>query len=67
MRSMDLSRKQRTLAALDDVSRDLAEILSENTELNEDEQSFIECHLRYMQLTYSNWKQGPIAKSQLAA
>ena len=64
---MDLSRKQRTLAALDDVSRDLAEILSESAELTEDEQSYIECHLRFMQLVYSNWKQGPIEKSPLAA
>jgi hypothetical protein len=67
IRPMDLSKKQRTLAALDDVSRDLIEILSDGTKLNEDEQSYIECHLRLMQLTYSNWKQGPIEKSPLAA
>ena len=64
---MDVSKKLRTLAALDDVSRDLVEILSEGTDLNEDEQSYIESHLRLMQLTCSNWKQGPIEKSPLAA
>ena len=64
---MDLSRKQRTLAALDDVSRDLAEILSEESHLNEDEQSLIECHLRFMQSSYANWKQGPHAKFPLAS
>ena len=42
-------------------------MLSEGTELNEDEQSYIECHLRLMQLTYSNWKEGPIKESPLAA
>jgi hypothetical protein len=64
---MRFSKKHRMLAALDDVSRDLIEILSDGTELNEDEQSFIACHLRLMQLTYSNWKQGPIEKSAVAA
>ena len=60
---MDGSRKQRTLAALDDVSRELVELLSEGISLNEDEQSYIACHLGLMQLTYSNWKEGPIEKS----
>ena len=64
---MDFFKKHRTLAALDDVTRDLVEMLSEGTELNEHEQSYIDCHLRLMQLTYSNWKQGPIEKSPLAA
>jgi hypothetical protein len=64
---MDVSKKLRTLAALDDVSRDLVEILSEDNDLNEDEQSYIESHLRLMQVSYSNWKQGPIEKSSLAA
>jgi hypothetical protein len=64
---MDSSKKHRTLAALDDVCRDLLDILSEGSELTEDEQSFIECHLRLMQLTYSNWKQGPLKRSPLAA
>ena len=63
---MDVS-KLRTLAPLDDVSRDLVEILSESTDLNEDEQSYIESHLRLMQVSYSNWKQGPIEKAPLAA
>ena len=64
---MDWSKRQRTLAALDDVSRELADILSKDNELTEDEQSYIECHLRYMQLAYSNWKEGPIVKSPLPA
>lgn len=64
---MDSTKKHRTLAALDDVTKDLADLLSDGTELNEDEQSYIECHLRLMELTYSNWKQGPIKKSPLAA
>ena len=64
---MDFSKKHSTFAALDDVARDLAEILSEETELNEDEQSYIESQLRLMQMTYSNWKQGPIGKSPLTA
>ncbi|HKT34199.1 MAG TPA: hypothetical protein VJR03_05170 [Nitrospira sp.] len=64
---MEMSQKQRTLAALDDVSRELAELLSEETELDENDQSYIECHLRLMHLTYSNWKKGPIEKSPLAA
>ena len=63
---MDFSKLQ-TLAALDDVTRELVALLSEGTELNEDEQSYIECHLRLMQLTYSNWKQGPLKESPLAA
>jgi hypothetical protein len=67
IRRMESSRKDRTFAALDNVSRELAELLSEGTELNEDEQSFIACHLGLMQLTYSNWKQGPIKQSPLAA
>jgi hypothetical protein len=64
---MDVSKKLRTLAALDDVSRDLVEILSEDNDLNEDEQSYIESHLRLMQVSYSNWKQGPIEKPSLTA
>jgi hypothetical protein len=64
---MDFSKKHRTFAALDDVTRDIVEMLSEETPLNEDEQSYLECHLRLMQLTYNNWKAGPIQKSPLAA
>lgn len=65
--AMDSTKKHRTFAALDDVTKDLVELLSEGTELTEDDQSYIECHLRLIQLTYSNWKQGPIQKSPLAA
>ena len=64
---MDFSKKHRTFAALDGVTKDLVDILSDGTELNEDEQSYVECHLRLMQLTYSNWKQGPIEKFPLTA
>ena len=59
---MDFFKKQRAFASLDHASRNLVEILLEGTELDEDEQSYIECHLRLMQLTYSNWKSGPIDK-----
>lgn len=59
---MNFFKKQRAFASLDHASRNLVEILLEGTELDEDEQSYIECHLRLMQLTYSNWKSGPIDK-----
>jgi hypothetical protein len=64
---MDVSRKHQTFAALDGVTRELLEMLSDGTELNEDEQSYVECHLRLMQLSYNNWKQGPWRESPLAA
>jgi hypothetical protein len=55
---MDVS-KLRTLAPLDDVSRDLVEILSESTDLNKDEQSYIESHLRLMQVSLFKLEAGP--------
>lgn len=64
---MDASPKHKTLAALDAVTRDLVELLSEGIDLTEDEQSYIECHLRLMHLIYSNWKKGPIENSPVTA
>jgi hypothetical protein len=60
---MNFFKKQRAFASLDHASKNLLEILLESTELDEDEQSYIECHLRLMQMTYSNWKNGPIDQS----
>jgi hypothetical protein len=60
---MNFFSKHRALASLNQASRSLLEILSDGTELDEDEQSYIQCHLRLMDLTYSNWKNGPIEKS----
>ena len=63
MLDMNFFNKHRVFASLNHASRNLLEILSDGTELDEDEQSYIECHLRLMQLTYSNWKSGPINKT----
>jgi hypothetical protein len=64
---MNFLAKHRALASLNEASRNLLEILSDGTELDEDEQSYIQCHLRLMDLTYSNWKNGPIEKSMKKA
>jgi len=60
---MKLFRKHRALASLNEASRNLLEILSDGTELDECDQSYIQCHLRLMELTYLNWKSGPINKT----
>jgi hypothetical protein len=60
---MNFFKKHRALASLNQASRNLLEILSDGTELDECDQSYIECHLRLMELTYSNWKNSPIEKS----
>ena len=65
--TMNFLAKHRALASLNEASRNLLEILSDGTELDEDEQSYIQCHLRLMDLTYSNWKNGPIEKSMKKA
>ena len=64
---MKLFRKHRALASLNEASRNLLEILSDGTELDECDQSYIQCHLRLMELPYSNWKNGPIEKSIMKA
>ena len=60
---MNLLQKHRVLASLNQASQNLLEILSDGTELDECDQSYIQCHLRLMELTYSNWKNGPIEQS----
>ena len=59
---MNFFSKQRKLASLDKASRNLLELLSDGTALDEVDQSYIQCQLDLMQLTYSNWKNGPIEK-----
>jgi hypothetical protein len=60
---MNLFSKQRVFASLNEASRNLLEILSDGTELDEHERSYIQCHLRLMQLSYSSWEKGPIKKA----
>ena len=60
---MNFFKKHRALVSLNEASRNLLELLSDGTELDEDDQSYIQCHLRLMELTYSHWKNGPIEKS----
>ena len=60
---MNFITKHRKLASLDRASRNLLEILTDGIELDECDQSYIQCHLRLMELSYSNWKNGPIEKS----
>ena len=60
---MNFFAKHRALASLNQASRNLLEILSDGTELDECDQSYIQCHLRLMDLTYSNWKNGPNERS----
>lgn len=60
---MNFFKKHRALVSLNEASRNLLELLADGTELDEDDQSYIQCHLRLMELTYSNWKNGPIEKS----
>ena len=50
-------------ASLNQASMNLLEILLDGTEFDEDDQSYIQSHLRLMELAYSNWKNGPIEKS----
>ena len=64
---MGFFKKMRAFASLDHASRDLFEVLSEDIELDETEMSYIESHLRLMQLTYENWKHGPMPKSDRLA
>jgi hypothetical protein len=61
--TMNLLQKHRVLASLNQASRNLLEILSDGTELDECDQSYIQSHLRLMELTYGNWKNGPIEQS----
>ena len=59
---MKFLKQHRALASLNEASRNLLEILSDGTELDECDQSYIQCHLHLMEWTYSNWKNGPIEK-----
>jgi len=58
--TMNCFAKDQALASLNQAGRNLLEILSDGTELDEDDQLYIQCHLRLMDLTYSIWKNGPI-------
>ena len=53
---MNFFKKHRALASLNQASRNLLELLSDGTDLDEDEQSYIECHVRLIESVYSNWK-----------
>ena len=55
--------KHHALASLNEASRNLLEILWDGTELDECDQSYIQCHLRLMELAYSNRKSGPFERS----
>jgi hypothetical protein len=50
-------------ASLNQASMNLLEILSDGTEFDEDDQSYIQSHLRLMELAYTIWKNGPIERS----
>jgi len=60
---MNFFKKHRALASLNQASRNLLEILSDGTALDECDQSYIQCHLRLMEFTHSNLKNSPIEKS----